>query len=89
MLRSAGFIEIEIDLKDTSRDVIKEWLPGSGAEDFVCSANITAYKPGGDPDRRMKLRQQRQTAEMAAAAAAAAAEAEAPSCRRNAKGKEC
>ena len=27
-------------------DVIASWLPGSGAEDYVVSANITATKPG-------------------------------------------
>lgn len=33
--------------KPASRSFISEWLPGSGAEDFVVSANITATKPGG------------------------------------------
>ena len=28
-----------------SREFIKDWLPGSGAEDFVVSANVTAVKP--------------------------------------------
>lgn len=31
--------------KAESREFIKDWLPGSGAEDFVVSANVTATKP--------------------------------------------
>jgi arsenite methyltransferase len=32
-------------MKEESREVIKQWLPGSGAEDFVVSANVSARKP--------------------------------------------
>ena len=32
--------------KEESKEFIKDWLPGSGAEDYVVSANVTAYKPG-------------------------------------------
>jgi len=31
-------------MKEESRDIIKQWLPGSGAEDYVVSAEITAEK---------------------------------------------
>ena len=31
-------------LKEESRAVISQWLPGSGAEDFVVGAEITAWK---------------------------------------------
>lgn len=34
-----------IEIKPSSRDFIKEWLPGSGAEEYVVSASITAIKP--------------------------------------------
>lgn len=45
-LQAAGFEQICVDLKPASRSFIKDWLPGSGAEDYVVSANITARKPG-------------------------------------------
>jgi len=45
-LQAAGFQAITIVPKPSSRTFIKEWLPGSGAEDFVVSANVTATKPG-------------------------------------------
>jgi len=48
MLTAAGFINIEIRIKEESREVIKQWMPGSGAEDFVVSAEVTADKPVGD-----------------------------------------
>lgn len=31
--------------KDSSREFIKEWVPGRKFEDYVVSANITARKP--------------------------------------------
>jgi arsenite methyltransferase len=44
-LRDAGFKQIRIDVKEESRAVIAEWLPGSGAERCVASASIEATKP--------------------------------------------
>lgn len=35
---------MEIDIKEESKEVIKQWLPGSSAEDFVVSANVRAIK---------------------------------------------
>jgi arsenite methyltransferase len=46
MLTSAGFTDIRVEIKQSSRDFINEWLPGKGAGDYVASANITAVKPG-------------------------------------------
>jgi arsenite methyltransferase len=43
-LESAGFKDVEVKVKEESRDVIAQWLPGSGAEDFVVSADVTARK---------------------------------------------
>ena len=45
-LLSAGFLpdSIAIDIKEESREVIKQWIPGSGAEDFIVSANVSARK---------------------------------------------
>ena len=45
MLLDAGFADVRVVEKAESREFIKDWLPGSGAEDFVVSANVTATKP--------------------------------------------
>lgn len=46
MMVNAGFEQISITPKDESRDFIKDWAPGSKAEDYVVSAYIEAVKPG-------------------------------------------
>ena len=45
MLRQAGFKEIKIAPKDSSREFIREWLPGKAIEDYLVSATIEAVKP--------------------------------------------
>ena len=45
MLRNAGFKDIEIAPKDSSRSFIREWLPGKRIEDYLISATIAAVKP--------------------------------------------
>jgi hypothetical protein len=45
MLRSAGFVDVTVDMKEESKDFIKDWLPGSGCENYVVSAQIVAFKP--------------------------------------------
>jgi len=45
MLRAAGFDDVSVVLKPESAEYIKDWLPGSGAEQYVVSANVTARKP--------------------------------------------
>jgi len=45
MLRRVGFTDISIKLKQESKEYIKMWMPGSGCEDYVISAAITAKKP--------------------------------------------
>jgi arsenite methyltransferase len=47
LLLRAGFESIRVDVRDESRQFIKDWLPGSGAENYVASATIEATKPGG------------------------------------------
>ena len=44
-LREAGFRDIRIQPKDSSREFIREWAPGRRAEDYVVSATIEAVKP--------------------------------------------
>jgi len=44
-LREAGFRDIRIQPKDSSREFIREWAPGRRAEDYVISATIEAVKP--------------------------------------------
>ena len=46
-LQAAGFDKVDIDVKEDSRDGIADWAPGSGVENYVVSAIITATKPGG------------------------------------------
>jgi len=46
MMAAAGFEQIRIVPKDTSREFIRDWAPGRGVEDYVVSAYIEAVKPG-------------------------------------------
>lgn len=48
MLKKAGFSKISIKVNADSREFIKNWIPDSGVEKYVASANIEAVKPGGD-----------------------------------------
>ena len=44
MLQKAGFSDIRVTSKEASRSFIKDWAPGSGAENYVVSADIQATK---------------------------------------------
>jgi arsenite methyltransferase len=44
MLRAAGFTNISVTVKPESAQFIKDWFPGSGVEEYVLSAEITAVK---------------------------------------------
>ena len=48
ILLAAGFEQVRVDLNPASRDFIRNWMPGSGAEDYVASATIAARKPDRD-----------------------------------------
>lgn len=43
-LKDAGFVDINITIKEESRAFIKDWAPNSGAENYVASATIEAKK---------------------------------------------
>jgi arsenite methyltransferase len=47
LLREAGFTKIKITLKDYSKNLVSQWFPGAGAENYVASADIEAFKPIG------------------------------------------
>ena len=44
-LSEVGFTEVRIDVKPGSREFIRDWMPGSGSEDYIASAAIAALKP--------------------------------------------
>ena len=48
MLEAAAFHDVRITPKDESREFIRDWVPGSGVEDYVVSAHIEAIKPPPD-----------------------------------------
>jgi len=45
LLAEVGFRNVKIDLKAYSKELVSGWFPGSGAENFVASADIVAEKP--------------------------------------------
>jgi len=45
LLSDAGFTDIQVQVRPESREFIKDWFPGSGVEQCVASASITATKP--------------------------------------------
>ena len=48
MLKSAGFVDIEIQPLNRSRKVIGEWFPGQNIGDYIASATIQARKPADE-----------------------------------------
>ena len=44
-LAAAGFVDIRINVKAESRELVKTWAPGRGIEDCAASATIEAAKP--------------------------------------------
>lgn len=45
MLQKAGFRDLCIQPKEESRELVREWVPGRGLEDYILSATIEARKP--------------------------------------------
>jgi SAM-dependent methyltransferase len=46
LLRAAGFEDIRLEVNEQSRAFIRDWLPGSGVENYIASVTIEAIKPG-------------------------------------------
>jgi arsenite methyltransferase len=44
-LTELGFVDVDIQIKEASRKLIDEWVPGKSAGRYVASANIKATKP--------------------------------------------
>ena len=44
-LAASGFSEVEVKLRPESNEMIGQWFPDSGVEDYVASAEIEAVKP--------------------------------------------
>ena len=44
MLQRAGFKNIRLTPKDNSKEILKSWIPGNNAEDYVASFLIEAVK---------------------------------------------
>jgi arsenite methyltransferase len=47
MLKEAGFEDVQVEVNQGSRSFIRDWTPGSGAENFIASASIRANRPAG------------------------------------------
>jgi len=45
LLVNAGFADVRVTVKPESRTFIRDWMPGSGAEDYIVSAVIEARRP--------------------------------------------
>ncbi|MFN0012615.1 MAG: arsenite methyltransferase [Phycisphaerales bacterium] len=48
-LAAAGFVEVRVEPKDSSRAMIRAWAPGTGVENYLVAAVIHARKPGAGP----------------------------------------
>jgi arsenite methyltransferase len=48
ILSAAGFEDVHVDVKPKSKAFIRDWLPGSGTEEYIASASIQAVRPAGD-----------------------------------------
>ena len=45
MIADAGFEQVRVRVQTSSRDMVEDWSPGSGAAQVVASALIEAIKP--------------------------------------------
>jgi arsenite methyltransferase len=58
LLSASGFLDIHVTINEQSHEFIRDWLPHSGAEDYVASATIQAVKSAHalDTDRTAERR---------------------------------
>lgn len=56
LLTDAGFVDVEIKIKENAKEFIKDWMPGSGAEEVITSAYVTATKPACSQGVRDNIR---------------------------------
>ena len=47
-LAAAGFVDVQVDMKPESRELVESWTPGRGTAACVAAALITAGKPAAD-----------------------------------------
>ena len=45
VLASSGFTNIHVRIEEKSRDLVSQWVPGSGLENYILAAMIKAVKP--------------------------------------------
>jgi SAM-dependent methyltransferase len=45
LLAAAGFEKIRVQVSEASREFVRDWMPGSGVENYIASATIEAVKP--------------------------------------------
>jgi ubiquinone/menaquinone biosynthesis C-methylase UbiE len=45
LLEAAGFEDVRVDVRPDSKTFIRDWLPGSNAEEYIVSAAIQAMRP--------------------------------------------
>ena len=86
MLQNAGFEDIQITVKENGRDIVKDWIPGSGAENYVTSAYVAVRAPGPRPATASSTARRRRAAPRRRRRRAAAAGAAG---RRRARGARC
>jgi len=73
MLTGAGFVDVTITVKENAEEIIKGWMPGSGAEKYVTSAYVTARKPTASWGFRDSVTERGSASASASTAAAASA----------------
>ncbi|RIV28798.1 methyltransferase domain-containing protein [Alicyclobacillaceae bacterium I2511] len=45
LLAASGFTDVSIELKEETKEVLKDWVPGAHVDDYIASATIQARKP--------------------------------------------
>ena len=56
LLEAVGLERVLVPPKPEAAEFIAGWMPGSGAEQYIVSADVTAYKPeaGAAPSRLLR-----------------------------------